>query len=495
MTRVRQQEAAYATLQSALSAAASPLPVIAQQVAMGGISAATDSNLRGRDAWEVRIGIGRDAMRAALTEMGKTAAQYFTPEEKNSFAQWLRKRCAEPMSLADVEAFAVPLAQSAGLADREAAWQYELMMGKSEQPYQLTARMQAYADLQKRRLKFADLGPQLETFAPRLGRQPFAAYLAAADAYRAAGNEESELRVLSRVQFVALGPENQKRFLGLMLARRPQQLVQMASQWTPAGEQAADFAVAIGDFLFAQSVIAARSKARPPVWSKAYNALAGLYFAEAGAGTNGNFVSALGDGTIGERIGKPVDRNSQLAGDIWYYYGSRYGEYLGATKQGNADDFLPADLEQSPASSSGYLALADYYMEIGDTRAAIVDYNHTLELEPNRADVHERLALAYYKQGARAEAIAQWKLVFATLTKEVNSARIPENVWTDFGRASDDLRTRRLFAELKPEADGAACAPIFARMETTGSNLLLRSAYIGIGRGNLRCHVLDSLWT
>ena len=72
-------------------------------------------------------------------------------------------------------------------------------------------------------------------------------------------------------------------------------------------------------------------------------------------------------------------------------------------------------LEQSPASASGYLTLADYYFDSGDTARAIADYEHTLELAPARADVHDSLAMAYYKQGARAEAIAEWKQVFSTL--------------------------------------------------------------------------------
>ncbi len=80
----------------------------------------------------------------------------------------------------------------------------------------------------------------------------------------------------------------------------------------------------------------------------AYNALVGLYFAERTPEVNGAFLSALGDDTIAERLAKPVDRTQQLAGNIWFYYGSRYGEYAGVTKQGNPEDFLPAMLEQSP---------------------------------------------------------------------------------------------------------------------------------------------------
>ncbi len=66
-------------------------------------------------------------MRLALSEMGNAVATYFTPEEKVVFAKFAETRRAG-MSLADVEAFAVPLAQSAGLAELEARWRYELMM-------------------------------------------------------------------------------------------------------------------------------------------------------------------------------------------------------------------------------------------------------------------------------------------------------------------------------------------------------------------------------
>ena len=479
MTRLRQQEKAYTTLQSALAAASSALVVIKEQVAKEGIAAVTDNEWRKRTQ-QTRIEHARDGTRAALVEMGNTAARYFTPEEKTSFAQFAQTLRA-PMSLADVDAFAVPLVQNAGLADLEARWRYELMMEPGKQSAVLLEKMRAYVDLQRRRLKFADLGSQLERFAPRLERnQQSSAWLAAADAYDSAGDQGNELRVLTMIPSDHMGRDVQKRFLQLLLIRRPQELVQLASNWTPWGEQAADFAVANGDPALAHVVVAARGRARPSVWSRAYDALVGLYFAESVPEVNKAFLGALGDNTIGERLAKQVNRNDQLAGDIWFYYGFRYGEYLGATRQGNPEDFLPAVLEQSPASASGYLALADYYAGSGDARAAIGDYNRTLELAPGRADVHDRLAMAYYKQGERAEAIAQWKLVFSTLLQQVNSVRVPESFWTDFGHACDHLRTRWLFADLKPDVDVLLRAYL-RRNGNYRSNAPLHSAYLAAG--------------
>ncbi len=479
MTRLRQQDKACAVLQSALSSAASVLHVLKEQVARQGIAAVTDAEWRKR-LQETRVQNARNGMHSSLVEIGSTVARYFTPEEKSSFAQFAQKLRA-PMNAEDAAAFAIPLAQSAGLAELEAAWRYQRMMEPGRTAAWRLADMQTLVELQRRRLQFVELGAQLERFASVLENiQKPAALLVAAAAYRSAGDQENELRLLSQVSIIYMGRDVQQRYFELLLSRRPQDLVQMAAVWNPWGEEAADFVVAHGDTILAHQVVAARGTARPAVWSKSYNGLVGLYFAEPAPGVSKDFLGALGDKTIGERLGKQVIRTDQLAGDIWFYYGSRYGEYLTVTKQEKPDDFLPAVLEQSPASASGYLALADYFAETGDVRSAISDYNHTLELTPHRADVHDRLAVAYFKQGSRAEAIAQWKLTFATLSKQVSTPRVPETFWNDFASACDHLRTRRLFAELKPDVD-ALLRAYLRRNGNYRSNAPLRSAYLAAG--------------
>jgi len=66
-------------------------------------------------------------MHAALVEMGSTVARYFTPEEKSTFSSFAQALRA-PMPAGTAKELAIPLVQAAGLADREAAWRYELMM-------------------------------------------------------------------------------------------------------------------------------------------------------------------------------------------------------------------------------------------------------------------------------------------------------------------------------------------------------------------------------
>jgi tetratricopeptide (TPR) repeat protein len=479
MTRLRDHEQVYATLQSSLADASADLPVLKEQVAKQGIAALTDSRWREK-VHQTRIETARNGMATALEEMGSTVDSYFTPEERLTFAQFAQAKKGG-MSFADVERFAIPLAERAGLADQEAQWRFELMMQAPNASPNVYSRLPVFVDLQRRRGRFAELGSQLEQFAGVLhpANRNFV-FAEAADAYRAAGDSQNELRLLSSMAAPSLDNTRQQRLFRLLLANKQQELVADSANWTAPGEAAANYIIANGDADLADSMVVVRGQHRSPVWNKSYRALTGLYFAETAPEVNSAFLDALGDNTIAERLTKPVDRTQQLAGDTWFYYGSRYGEYLGTIKRGNPEDYLAAMLEQSPASSSGYLALADYYAEDGDSDRAIADYNHALELSPNRPDVYDSLAVVYYKHGDRTEAIARWKQAFAALLKQVNSSHVPESFWVDFGRTCDQLRARHLYSELKPDADEI----VRTYLRHNGnwlSNAVLLPAYAAVG--------------
>jgi len=486
MTRLRQHEQAYSTMQNALANAASNLPVLKEQVEKQGIAAVTDQRWRDR-VLQTRINTARDGMAAVLGEMGNTVNTYFTPEERGAFATFAEAKC-KGMNPVDLERFAIPLAEHAALSDQESRWRFQSMMERPIAFPNSRASVQPFIDLERRRRRFAELGSSLEQYGKGVpsmwGTAPL---LAAADAYRSAGNEPDELRVLSSV-FSARGMDvtRQQRYFQLLLARQPQELVRIASAWpTPSGEQAANYIVAHGSAQLAHAAVQSRGNLRAPVWNKSYNALVGLYFAEPTPDVNNAFLGALGDSTIAERLAAPADRSQQLAGNIWFYYGSRYGEYLGTTKKettgfANPEDFLPAILEQSPATSAGYLTLADYYAGAGDNVRAVMDYNHTLELSPNRPEVLDSLAVANYKQGNRTVALAAWKQAFDVLSKQLNSAHVPESFWTDFGRTCDQLRTRHLYAGLQPDAD-AIIRTYLRHNGNWRSNALLQPAYAAVG--------------
>src|SRR6202030_1092827 len=260
------------TLQAALTTASSPLPIIKEQVVKLGIAAVSDQEWRQRTQ-RMRVENARGGMHDALAEMGATVSRYFTPEEKISFAQYAQSIRA-PMNVADANLFALPLVQSAGFSELEASWRYDLMMNAAQPPDVLLGQMSSFVDLQRGRLKFAELGPQLERFAPRVPPiQQSSVLLTAAEAFRTTDDRVNELRLLSRVPSAYLGAERQQRDLELLLRQNPQQLVQLASKWSPWGEQAADFVVANGEAALVHRTIAARSDARPPVWLRAYTAL------------------------------------------------------------------------------------------------------------------------------------------------------------------------------------------------------------------------------
>src|SRR5271166_1908925 len=424
MTPLRWHEQAYGVMQSAVADASSNLPVIKEQVAKQGIAAVTDAKWR-ETVRLTRIATARNGMAAALTEMGHAGNTYFTPEERLAFASFAESK-RKGMDLDDLEKFAIPLAESAALAEQEADWRFEAMMQRAALP-NMSSDLRPFVDLQRRRGRFAELGQQLEQYAAALPPKfRYAPYPEAADAYRAAGDSQNELRILSNISAYSLDEPHQRRLFQLLMEQRPQDLVAIAATWNhPAGEKAASYIIANGGPIWSRAAVLARGRARPPVWTKSYVALTGLYYAEPVADVNHAFLGALGgtlgDDTIGQRLAKPVDREQQLAGNTWFYYGSRYGNYLGATKQGSPDDYLPAVLEQSPASSSGYLTLAEYYAESGDSQSAIADYNHALELSPHRPDVYDNLAVAYYKTGDRTAAVAQWKQAFAELSLQLTA--------------------------------------------------------------------------
>ncbi len=481
LTRLRQHDAAYATLQKALEDSTANLPILKDQVQRQGIIGMTDAQWWREHSHSIRLQTARSGMESALQEMGNTVNTYFTPEERLTFTQFAESK-HNSMNLDDVGSFAIPLAMSAALADQEAHWRFDMILHNAGQPNHYLA-IQPLVDLQRRRGRFAELGSQMEQIAAVMPQDRRSSPLtAAADAYHSAGDEQNELHVLSTVfSWNNLDTSRRERFLQLLLEKQPQELVRIAASWNnPSSEAAASYAITKGSAALAHAVVQARSKQRSPVWNKAYNALVGLYFEEPTPDVNNAFVAALGDDSIGIRLAKPVNRDHQLAGNTWFYYGSRYGEYLGSLRLGNPEDFLPAILEESPATGSGYLTLADYYYGAGDTKHAIADYDHTLELSPDRPDIYDKLALAYFKQGDRVAAIAQWKLALSVLSKQLNSSRVPEGFWRDFGRTCDQLRTHHLFAELKPDTD-AIVRNYLRHNGTWLSNAVLHPVYLAQG--------------
>jgi tetratricopeptide (TPR) repeat protein len=453
-------------------------------------------------------------------QIASVVEQYYSPEDKLKYAAWVQLQVqthprvtseiglVQGAGVGDLEAkirFQNLMAQPAGLANRAG------LPGSIAQ-----TNLQALVQLQKQRLAFEELGAQIEAFdraeianaargtlngppanrppanpstnsppnnGPLNNRPPNGAahdsdLMEAAAAYRVSGNISAELRVLQLQNSRApLSGPMLDRYSKLLLAS-PQRFVAAAGRDTRIADGLVNYAMEHLTSIAAppratatqQSIrfraIASRGqrlgqKLGAPLgtqWTNAYTALAGLYFESNAAPVRAAFPALLGDMTIGARIGKPVDRNRQLAGDLWFYYAGRYGEYLGERKQAGAEDYLAAMVEAAPQQSQPYFELAEYLRGAGDATAAAADYRNALELNAGRADAHDRLALIAVQQGRREEAIQEWKLAMAALADTMNRGPAPAKFWMDAGDALRHIGEARvggakLFAPLRDDAD------------------------------------------
>jgi hypothetical protein len=277
-------------------------------------------------------------------------------------------------------------------------------------------------------------------------KQQSSAWQQAADFYHTAGDSTSELRELDKV--ASYGGSLNTHYMELLLAQRPQSLIDKASS-----DVVAQFLLANGKPEQALAGIAARSANMPPVWKKAYTGLSGLYLRTHTPQIRDAFAGTLGgDATIGERVTHPANRDEQLAGEVWFYYGSRYGEYLDEEKDSQAEGYLESELEHTPERASAYAELADYSAQAGRTDYALADYQHSLELKSNQPAVLDSIANIEWKQGRQADALAAWQLAVKGLAAELDN-RMPPSFWEDFARVVTDVAKNGQYATISQQVD------------------------------------------
>jgi hypothetical protein len=357
---------------------------------------------------------------AQVAQTTGAIAGNYPPDAKAKFAAAI---AAQPLRIA--------LAQSAGLLDLEVKWRIAASMAQpgTEASNRSFDRV---IEVQKRRLKFDELAAQLEAYDRALppGSPKHDAEIA--EDYRASGNTAAELRTLQRLaaRHEATGP-TLERYTQLLIAQPPRLAAAIAAESDAATVNAMlNYVLQHASTAVAQQAIAARGQRNGELWTNAYTALAGLYFASSAAPVKAAFPAILGPMTVGARMANPTDRDLQLAGDAWFYYGGRYAEYLLATKQAGSEDYLPATIEATPGRSEAYFALAEF-------SGSAADYQNALELNPARADVHDRLAVIAIKSGRTADAIREWKLALAALSQMMDRSHVPQTFWTSL---SDTLR-------------------------------------------------------
>jgi tetratricopeptide (TPR) repeat protein len=391
-----------------------------------------------------------------LSAMGRVVKQYYTPEEASAFAQFLlgQKEGIETNTFVET---LIPLAQYAGLTDLEARWRLEVMMGSpgSDQAQAMETRLE---ELQKQRMRFNEFGAQLEAywkvFPQRSGKDYYLER--AADSYGSAGNTGAELGALQQA-FDRQGLDGQhlQRYLNLISTTSSEQLVAISGgdRGSQVRDAAATTALATGKVDLALRAIGARGRGLPSVWTRAYTGLVGLYYSDAAPAVNDAYEQALDTRSIGDRIAKPPNRDDFLAGDIWFYYGSRYGEYLSVTHRGNPEDYLPAMLEGTPARSDAYFTLADYYRDVGQLDIAREDFAYAIEISSQRGDAHDRIAQILWQQGKQDEAIKEWSLALKAFHAQEDGSAVPPTFWADLRVTLENIGQRRLLPRLREDAD------------------------------------------
>lgn len=473
LSRLRKTDLAFARLEQGLAAAKKEpvLSLLIQQAQAEGIAAVTDAEWR-KQKQQQRIASGRGGFANGLGAMASVVRDYYTPEEKQEFAKLLVSK-QSAAGLDDLSQFYLPAAHTAVLTDLEADLHWKLVQNTAQnRPWS------QWVETQRSRLRYLEIGKQLESLAPSLAvNERVPVFSAAAAAYRDAGDTVSELRVLSH-----LGRnEQQERYLELLLAQQPRRFVTLAGSGNKKTRDAiAQFAIYHAAPSLAMEVVKARGTGLDPIWSKAYVGLSGFYFGLQDPSIGEAFQSALGDATIGERIGKPVDRAQQLAGSTWFYYGARYGEYLSLSKSERAEDYLPALLEEHPDRVASYEELAVWEEKGGKLVEAQAEYERALQLNDQNAITHNRLAGTLWKQGKKAEAIGEWRRAIAIVDGEIDYGMVPKGFWADFNSILTDLASHGQFGEVRNQVDGMLRTYI-RRNGAYMAEPLLRSAYVASG--------------
>ena len=382
-----------------------------------------------------------------LRESLAAADRYLTPEERVQYVATLDGWRAQGGPRFPTQTLVAALGGGA-FADVESRWLYESVLANpAAGPAQ--RQRQRLIELQQKRMRHAELGGQLERIweaHPDRVRQLHILDEAAA-AYRTAGDEDAELAALERRGGYGQWTE---RYFELLLARDPGRLVTLAGDGNRTrARQAADYAVLKGDEWLARRAVEAYGARRPAVWTPAYTGLVGLFHQGEDPLYGEAFRAALGDESIGERVGVAVDRDRRLAGDVWFEYGARFGEYLTAFEPTAADDYLRAEVEDAPARASAYFELGEVLRAHDRTGAAATEYEHTLELNPDDARAHERLGVMAWDSGDRGAALEHWRHALETYASRARRYAFGPSYWdevagllTRLGQAPalDDLR-------------------------------------------------------
>src|SRR5258708_27247428 len=123
-------------------------------------------------------------------------------------------------------------------------------------------------------------------------------------------------------------------------------------------------------------------------------------------------------------------------------------------KRSNARDYLPSIVEHTPGNPDAYLALGDYYAGVDNVAGATAQFEYILELDADRGDAHHRIARMLWAHGQHPEALARWRLAFATFERQQGrGGRVPEPFWPRVIQTINDIGRAPALTELRTDIE------------------------------------------
>lgn len=369
--------------------------------------------LQARISTRLRDYIGVDSEQG-LQAAAQAVREFYTPEEKAAFGAWLMRLPFEDKAR---------IALSAGLYDVAVRDLHARITADPKRA--LDTEGQQLIQIEQQRLMYAELAGYLEGYARALGQgdPQIQLFTQAAEQWRLAVNPREELRV-RQVLFQRGTVPDPDRYAQLLFTVAPERFVQAAAGSNQALRDASiALAYRSGDAATALRIVNLRGAKKPPVWTRAYTSLTGVYFNHREPAITAAFDAVLGPRTVGEQIAARADRDQQVVGDVWFYYGARYGEFT------NSEEYLASEMEGRPASANSYVALGDYYRARKEDSKALEEYGRALQLDPSAAAVHNVIAEIYAAQKKSDQALRHWREAIRLWT-EAQDGRVSEDFWT-----------------------------------------------------------------
>ncbi len=453
LTRLGKPDEALNTLTAtfrAIDADTTLPPEMVAGLVKAGMSARTIEQAR-QGYVQQRRQTARQQLDQAIHTIGEIVQADYTPEQRVAYQQVLEKLNADHSNAAN-SSLAIEAASAAGLAEVEAEWRKQQLLNAA-----LPQDSHAYEAIERRRLKFTELGNTLELFASRFTPAKRNGVLqTAVQAYRDAGDEADEIR-LTRPLVLARDTGLLDRYLDLLLRRDRAALVALAGNGNAdIADAAANYAVIHATQAQALSAVGNRARQLPAVWGPATASLVVTNFASptttTATVTLPYFAQSLRfDDTIATRLAKPFKPDRELTGDYWFSYASRFGVFLAtvpkAAELPDSENFLAAELERAPSAVAAYMHLARNYADAGNYAGSIAEYQHVLELAPNNPAVHDEFAVVLYRANRHDDAIAHWRTALALMAKRQTG----ETFFSAFKSITQHLQQRGMFATLRPE--------------------------------------------